>query len=143
MMSGGHGGHGGHGGNGISRRNGGTERHSLRVIASFALFLCFSVVSPFSPSPLFSQSAQSEIPRTFKPVADTFDYVRRDEMIPMRDGVRLHTVILVPKGAKNAPILLTRTPYSATGLTTHADSAHLAPILQGYDNAVDVIVEGG
>ena len=27
-------------------------------------------------------------------------------MIPMRDGVRLHTVILLPKGAKGAPILL-------------------------------------
>ena len=64
-------------------------------------------------------------------------------MIPMRDGVKLHTVILVPKGAKNAPILLTRTPYNATALTSHADSSHLGPILQGYDNATDVIVEGG
>src|SRR2546423_8750434 len=64
-------------------------------------------------------------------------------MIPMRDGVKLHTVILVPKGARRAPILLTRTPYDATALTSHAPSAHLAAVLQGYDNAVDVIVEGG
>ena len=64
-------------------------------------------------------------------------------MIPMRDGVKLHTVILVPKGAKGAPILLTRTPYDANELTSHAESAHLGPILQGYDNATDVIVEGG
>src|SRR5436189_5652364 len=64
-------------------------------------------------------------------------------MIPMRDGVKLHTVILVPKGAKGAPILLTRTPYNATELTSHAESAHLGPILQGYDNATDVIVDGG
>jgi len=64
-------------------------------------------------------------------------------MIPMRDGVRLHTVILVPKGAKGAPILLTRTPYDATALTSHAYSSHLGPILQGYDNATDVIVGGG
>ena len=64
-------------------------------------------------------------------------------MIPMRDGVKLHTVILVPKGAKGAPILLTRTPYDATALTSHAESAHLGPILNGYDNATDVIVEGG
>jgi len=85
----------------------------------------------------------SETPTTFTPVTDSFDYVRRDVMIPMRDGVRLHTVILVPKGATKAPILLTRTPYSATALTTHAQSAHLGPILQGYDNATDVIVEGG
>ena len=64
-------------------------------------------------------------------------------MIPMRDGVKLHTVILVPKGAQRAPILLTRTPYNATGMVTHADSSHLGPILEGYDNLTDVIVEGG
>jgi putative CocE/NonD family hydrolase len=64
-------------------------------------------------------------------------------MIPMRDGVKLYTVILVPKGAKDAPILLTRTPYDASGLTSHAESSHLGPILSGYDNATDVIVEGG
>jgi putative CocE/NonD family hydrolase len=85
----------------------------------------------------------SETPAHFKPVTDSFDYARRDVMIPMRDGVKLHTVILVPKGAKGAPILLTRTPYDATALTSHAESAHLGPILAGYDNATDVIVEGG
>ena len=84
-----------------------------------------------------------ETPAKFTPVNDSFDHIRRDLMIPMRDGVKLHTVILVPKGAKGAPILLTRTPYDATALTTHAESGHLGPILQGYDNATDVIVEGG
>jgi hypothetical protein len=64
-------------------------------------------------------------------------------MIPMRDGVKLHTVILVPKGAKGTPILLTRTPYDADALTTHESSSHLGPSLQGYDNATEVIVEGG
>ena len=59
----------------------------------------------------------SETPAKFAPVTDSFDHVRRDVMIPMRDGVKLHTVILVPKGAKGAPILLTRTPYNATELT--------------------------
>lgn len=85
----------------------------------------------------------SEMPARFTPVAQDFDFARRDVMIPMRDGVKLHTVILVPKGASGAPILLTRTPYNATGLTTHADSAHFGPNLQGYDNATDVIVDGG
>src|SRR5215468_11029578 len=85
----------------------------------------------------------SETPANFQPATSTWDYTRREVMIPMRDGVKLHTVILVPKGAKNAPILLTRTPYEANGLTNHAYSSHLGPILNGYDNAVDVIVEGG
>ncbi len=72
-----------------------------------------------------------------------FDHVRREVKIPMRDGVRLHTVILVPKGAADAPILLTRTPYDADALTRHTKSAHLGPVLSGYDNAADVIVDGG
>ncbi len=85
----------------------------------------------------------SESPAQLQPATATFDYERREAMIPMRDGVRLHTVILVPKGAKGAPILLTRTPYDAKALTTHAQSAHLGPVLQGYDNVTDVIVDGG
>src|SRR5580700_6758414 len=81
----------------------------------------------------------SETPAQFKPKTDSFDYTRREAMIAMRDDVKLHTVILVPKGAKNAPILLTRTPYNANDLTSHAQSSHLGPILEGYDNATDVI----
>jgi len=85
----------------------------------------------------------SETPAKLAPASDSFNYVRREAMIPMRDGVKLYTVILVPKGARNAPILLTRTPYSANQLTSHAASSHLGQILYGYDNATDVIVEGG
>jgi hypothetical protein len=85
----------------------------------------------------------SETPEILQPTNAGFDYERRDVMIPMRDGVRLHTVILVPNGASRAPILLTRTPYDATALTTLAQSAHLGPTLFGYDNATEVIVEGG
>ncbi len=85
----------------------------------------------------------SETPADFKPVTESFDHVRREVMIPMRDGVKLHTVILVPRGAKGAPILFTRTPYDATALTSHTHSAHLGASLHGYDNATDVVVEGG
>jgi putative CocE/NonD family hydrolase len=41
-------------------------------------------------------------------------FERREVMIPMRDGVRLLTVILAPRGGgEPLPILLTRTPYGA------------------------------
>ena len=89
------------------------------------------------------QTLPSETPSTFKPATGILDYDRRAVMIPMRDGVKLHTVILVPKGATHAPILITRTPYDADALTSHEHSTHLAPMLQGYDNATDVIVGGG
>jgi len=94
--------------------------------------------------PAAAQSAlPSETPAQFTPVTESFDYVRREVMVPMRDGVKLRTVILVPRGAKNAPMLLTRTPYDANRLTSHAESGHLASVLTGYDNATDVIVDGG
>ncbi|KAB2962317.1 MAG: CocE/NonD family hydrolase, partial [Thermoanaerobaculia bacterium] len=85
----------------------------------------------------------SEIPARVVESTFGFDHERREVMIPMRDGVRLHTVILVPKGAAGAPMLLTRTPYDADRLSRRSHSAHLGPTLQGYDNATDVIVEGG
>jgi putative CocE/NonD family hydrolase len=85
----------------------------------------------------------SETPATFTPVTSSYDYVERDVMIPMRDGVKLHTVILIPKGAKHEGIVLTRTPYDAKELTHHVMSGHLGPMLEGYDNATDVIVEDG
>jgi putative CocE/NonD family hydrolase len=94
-------------------------------------------------TPATYKDLPSEIPARFEPTHYGFDHVRRDVMIPMRDGVKLHAVILVPKGARGAPILLTRTPYDAKKLTGHAESARLGPVLNGYDNATDVIVEGG
>ena len=94
-------------------------------------------------SAALGQTLPSEVPQKFEPTNDSFEYMRREVMIPMRDGIKLHTVINVPKDAKRAPILLTRTPYNATELTSHAASSHLGPILNGYDNALEVIVEGG
>ena len=85
----------------------------------------------------------SETPATFVPTNYGADFVGRDVMIPMRDGVRLHTIILIPKGARNAGILLTRTPYKAKEMTALSPSPHLGARLWGYDNAVETIIEGG
>jgi uncharacterized protein len=85
----------------------------------------------------------SEMPAKFHTAQQSFDYERRRVEIPMRDGVHLHTVILVPRGAHSSPILLTRTPYKADDLTNIHPSGNLASILQGYDNPADVIGKDG
>ena len=113
-----------------------SRAHLLALAALFAAS-CLAQTAPQYPN------LSSETPDHFLAKTDSWEYVRREAMIPMRDGVKLHTVIIVPKSAKNAPILLTRTPYDANRLTGHAASSHLGPILYGYDNATDVIVEGG
>ncbi len=109
------------------------------VVFGFALWIAMPAIASAQVT-----SLPSEMPAKLTPTSDGFDHDRRDVMIPMRDGVKLHTVILVPKGARRAPILLTRTPYNANDLTSYGGtSSHLASNLNGYDNALDVIIGGG
>ncbi len=81
-----------------------------------------------------------DIPTHFTVAAQTFDFERRSVEIPMRDGVTLHTVILLPKGAHAAPMLLERTPYSADKATSRNPSPHLLSVLS---NGNDVIAQAG
>src|SRR5690348_8647768 len=66
-------------------------------------------VPPYPPA--------GDIPHSFTPPRASFQYVRRELMIPMRDGAKLYTVLIMPKAAGKFPIMLDRTPYSADKLT--------------------------
>jgi len=81
-----------------------------------------------------------DIPKTFSIPETGYDYVKRDVMIPMRDGVKLHTVIVIPKSAKDAPIILTRTPYNASQRAERNASPHMLSLLPLSD---EVLVQGG
>src|SRR5690349_16915119 len=61
------------------------------------------------------------------------DYIKRSVMVPMRDGVRLFTVIVIPKGAKGAPMILTRTPYNAAKRAERYRSPHMLATLPEGD----------
>ena len=63
--------------------------------------------------------------RTGDPVHHLFHhYERRLEMIPMRDGVKLHVNILTPTDIPGPlPILISRTPYSVDGFNEATFSA--------------------
>ena len=81
-----------------------------------------------------------DIPARFEPQIPNADYVKREVMIPMRDGVKLHTVIVIPKGARHAPMVLSRTPYNASGRAARNNSPSiLATVGQGDE----VMVEAG
>jgi len=81
-----------------------------------------------------------DIPPHFKAPTDAYDFEKREVMIPMRDGVKLHTVIVIPRGEKNAPILLTRTPYNASKRAERSESASMFGILPQGD---EVFVSDG
>ena len=95
--------------------------------------LCAVVVLFAAPAASWAEAPKAtpggDIPAKFvKPDADN-DYVKRVEMIPMRDGVKLYTVIVIPKGAKDAPIVMTRTPYNAKMRAQRNDSASMLSLL--------------
>ena len=96
-----------------------------------------------SASAVAQPPAYDDRPAHLVPSTAGWAYDRQVIDILMRDGVRLHTIILIPKGARNAPILLTRTPYNAADQTANVKSGNLVAALDGYDNAADVIVSGG
>ena len=130
---------------------------SIRFVAALlAAGLIFgAAVEAAEVPPQKYPTLPSETPAQFTPDHSSFGYSIRDVMIPMRDGVKLHTVIMIAKGADDAPMLLTRTPYDASSMVTETVHGQLSgdmasalrgdaeDALTGYDNAVPVIVQGG
>lgn len=114
-----------------------------RAIPCALAFVASAGAQTVAPQTSTYPAFPSETPNPLVEPHDGWDHERRVVDIPMRDGVKLHTVILVPNGAKGAPILLTRTPYDAEKMTSRNASAHLGPAIQGYDHPTDVVVEGG
>jgi putative CocE/NonD family hydrolase len=80
-------------------------RYYLTLISLLLASQAGAQTSPMAP----------DIVGGFEAPQEQADFVKRVVMIPMRDGVRLHTVIVMAKGASRAPIILTRTPYNADG----------------------------
>src|SRR5690348_5552388 len=84
---------------------------ALRLAASVLPLLALAATPPPKNAPVTAMT-----PDVFGPynqVMPWADFVRREVMIPMRDGTKLYTAIVFKKGTVNAPILLTRSPYNA------------------------------
>ncbi len=94
----------------------------LVLLASIAL-------AATAPAQDQTAPAGGDIPAKFVPPIEARDYVKREVMVPMRDGTKLYTVIVYPKGVTNAPIVLTRTPYNAKGRANRSDSTGILATL--------------
>jgi uncharacterized protein len=92
---------------------------------------CLALLAACVSMPLGAQATASDndIPAKFDAPTQGFDYEKRVEMIPMRDGVKLYTVIVIPKGAKHVPMVLTRTCYNAAGRAQRAYSPKMLDTL--------------
>lgn len=90
--------------------------------------------APLYPTPF------NDVPAKFTVPEQETDFIRREVMVPMRDGVKLFTVIMIPKGAKNAPILFTRTPYNAANRAKRMEGPRIRDMLPEGD---EVFVDAG
>ncbi len=106
----------------------------LVLLASIALATVSSAQVPQTAP------AGGDVPAKFVPATANRDYVKREVMVPMRDGTKLYTVIVYPKGLTNAPIVLTRTPYDAKSRATRMDSPSILSTLPLAD---EMFVKGG
>lgn len=97
----------------------------LRFSAS--LLPLFAVAAAPAPGPVTPMTP--DVVATYDSVLPQADFIRREAMVPMRDGTRLYTVIYMKKGTTNAPILLSRTPYDAKGSTARTPSESIVDVL--------------
>jgi hypothetical protein len=99
------------------------NKFALRLHASllplFAIGAAPAPVTPMTP----------DVVASYNPILPEADYIKRIAMVPMRDGTKLYTVIVMKKGTTNAPILLSRTPYDAKGSLNRIPSQRGADIL--------------
>jgi len=106
-------------------------------------FCCAAVVAlSFLPALVFAQDkpVADDLTPGFKAPAVESDFEKRVVMIPMHDGVKLYTVIVVPKGAKDAPIVMTRTCYNAAARAARSTSPRMLEALPLSDEG---FVESG
>src|ERR1700759_3865657 len=105
-----------------------------RLLGATALVLALGSGAAFAQAA--AQPTGGDIPaHVEKPTAHS-DHIKRVEMVPMRDGVKLYTVIVIPKGAHDAPMVLTRTPYNAAARAERtAGAAKMIELLPLSDEA--------
>src|SRR3954451_6285145 len=99
------------------------NRAALRLTASLLSLLATGAapppVTPMTP----------DVVAKYDPVLPEADYIKRVVMVPMRDGVKLYTVIVMKKGTRGGPILLSRTPYDAKGSADRTASQSVVDIM--------------
>ena len=99
----------------------------LKLAASLLPLLAMAAAPPAS-APVTPMTP--DVVASYDQVMPWADFDRREVMIPMRDGTKLYTVVVMKKGTKNGPILLTRSPYDAHGDAFRNASQRIDDIVQ-------------
>jgi len=97
------------------------------------LFLVLFATSAVAQTPPRVTPMTPDVIAKYEQTLPSADFIRREAMIPMRDGVKLYTVVVMKKGTTKAPILLSRSPYDAHHSTHRVESQSITDILEVMD----------
>ena len=97
---------------------------AFRLTASLLPLVAIAAAPPAPVTPM-----TPDVVASYNSILPQADFIRREAMVPMRDGTKLYTVIFMKKGVTNAPILLSRTPYDAKGSTSRTKSESVVDVL--------------
>jgi putative CocE/NonD family hydrolase len=103
----------------------------MKALARLGL-LSFALLAPLAAPP----EVAAEEP--LREVYPGDDFTLREARIPMRDGVKLYTLILTPKRPQGPlPLLLLRTPYDASGALSSRPTTRLSVLARRDDPVGD------
>ena len=112
----------------------------MTIATLLAPLLLAPAVAPAVPVTVPVTPMTPDVVASYDPVLPDADFIRREAMVPMRDGVKLYTVIVMKKGTKGGPMLLSRSPYNAHGDATRTHSLRIVDIVPALD--ADFVSDG-
>ncbi|MDB4899058.1 MAG: hydrolase CocE/NonD family protein [Gemmatimonadetes bacterium] len=106
----------------------------MRALSPVGL-LAVALLAAGQWQPIHAQATTATVPSAVAWRVDSLapDYDRTDVQVPMRDGVRLHTIVYVPHGRTGAlPIIFARTPYGIASAGRALRSSYAELAADGY-----------
>ena len=97
---------------------------ALKLTASLLPLIVVAAAPPPKVTPM-----TPDVVAKYDPILPEADYIKRTAMVPMRDGTKLYTVIVMKKGTRGGPILLSRTPYDAKSSMNRETSQSVVDML--------------
>jgi putative CocE/NonD family hydrolase len=104
----------------------------VRIVAPLPIVPVVLMLAALCVAP-FAAGAQQRDGGARRESALAASFDKTEVMIPMRDGVKLHTTVFVPKGASSdLPIIFVRTPYGIEAADRALDGAYAELVHDGY-----------
>ena len=75
----------------------------MKTLSRFVSLVVFAATAAIAQNPPPVTPMTPDVIDKYEQTLPSADFIRRDAMVPMRDGVKLYTVVVMKKGTAQAP----------------------------------------